>query len=98
MQVTAESKFIGLGVAGNFAGHLEQAGEASDFVAVVVRVLRVEPACRDPVQLAQLSRFLARVTRPLAFAIERGQSVGHRSLPFSWSCTAALQRMVHEHS
>ena len=32
MQVTAESKFIGLGVAGNFAGHLEQAGEASDFV------------------------------------------------------------------
>lgn len=25
---------IGLGVAGNFAGHLEQAGEASDFVAV----------------------------------------------------------------
>lgn len=37
MQVTAESKFIGLGVAGNFAGHLEQAGEASDFVTVVVR-------------------------------------------------------------
>ena len=27
---------IGLGVAGNFAGHLEQAGEASDFVDVVV--------------------------------------------------------------
>lgn len=26
--------FIGLGVAGNFAGHLEQAGEASDFVKV----------------------------------------------------------------
>ncbi|EIJ69719.1 hypothetical protein HMPREF1052_1685 [Pasteurella bettyae CCUG 2042] len=25
---------IGLGVAGNFAGHLEQAGEAADFVAV----------------------------------------------------------------
>ncbi|MCF5891812.1 hypothetical protein K3H46_12365 [Aeromonas veronii] len=37
MQIAAESKFIGLGVAGNFAGHLEQAGEASDFVAVVVR-------------------------------------------------------------
>ncbi|MGL4714755.1 MAG: DUF5718 family protein, partial [Aeromonas sp.] len=37
MQLAAESKFIGLGVAGNFAGHLEQAGEASDFVAVVVR-------------------------------------------------------------
>jgi hypothetical protein len=28
---------IGLGVAGNFAGHLEQAGEASDFVHVAVK-------------------------------------------------------------
>ncbi|MFC0308612.1 DUF5718 family protein [Gallibacterium trehalosifermentans] len=28
------TKFIGLGVAGNFAGHLEQAGEAADFVTV----------------------------------------------------------------
>jgi hypothetical protein len=28
---------IGLGVAGNFTGHLEQAGEASDFVAVEVK-------------------------------------------------------------
>jgi hypothetical protein len=37
MQVTAQSKFIGLGVAGNFAGHLEQAGEAADFVAVQVQ-------------------------------------------------------------
>lgn len=37
MQITAKNNFIGLGVAGNFAGHLEQAGEASDFVAVVVR-------------------------------------------------------------
>ncbi|MFM4647647.1 DUF5718 family protein [Aeromonas bivalvium] len=36
MRVTAQSKFIGLGVAGNFAGHLEQAGEAADFVAVNV--------------------------------------------------------------
>lgn len=26
--------FIGLGVAGNFAGHLEQAGEAADFAKV----------------------------------------------------------------
>ena len=26
--------FIGFGVAGNFAGHLEQAGEAADFVVV----------------------------------------------------------------
>ena len=30
-------KFIGFGVAGNFAHHLEQAGEASDFVDVVVQ-------------------------------------------------------------
>jgi hypothetical protein len=29
--------FIGLGVAGNFTGHLEQAGEASDFVDVEVK-------------------------------------------------------------
>ena len=31
------SAVIGLGVAGNFAGHLEQAGEARDFVAVAVK-------------------------------------------------------------
>ncbi|MDD6178042.1 MAG: DUF5718 family protein [Succinivibrionaceae bacterium] len=30
-------KLIGLGVAGNFAGHLEQAGEASDFLKVKVK-------------------------------------------------------------
>lgn len=36
MQITQLSNFIGLGVAGNFAGHLEQAGEAADFVAVQV--------------------------------------------------------------
>lgn len=29
-----DKNFIGLGVAGNFAGHLEQAGEAADFVNV----------------------------------------------------------------
>ncbi len=29
--------FIGLGVAGNFAGHLEQAGEAKDFLNVVTK-------------------------------------------------------------
>lgn len=28
---------IGFGVAGNFAGHLEQAGEAKDFLAVEVK-------------------------------------------------------------
>ena len=36
MQITSQPPFIGLGVAGNFAGHLEQAGEAADFVAVKV--------------------------------------------------------------
>ncbi|MEW7865212.1 DUF5718 family protein [Aeromonas diversa] len=37
MQETQWHQIMGLGVAGNFAGHLEQAGEASDFVAVMVR-------------------------------------------------------------
>ena len=31
---------IGLGVAGNFAGHLEQAGEASDFAALEIEDAR----------------------------------------------------------
>ncbi len=35
--VMAYQQVIGLGVAGNFAGHLEQAGEARDFVAVKVK-------------------------------------------------------------
>ncbi len=30
------NKVIGLGIAGNFAGHLEQAGEATDFIDVEV--------------------------------------------------------------
>jgi len=34
------TRTIGLGVAGNFAGHLEQAGEASDFVNVEVEDAR----------------------------------------------------------
>lgn len=37
MQAQTWQGIMGLGVAGNFAGHLEQAGEASDFVAVMVR-------------------------------------------------------------
>ncbi|SIQ75101.1 hypothetical protein SAMN05880558_105136 [Aeromonas sp. RU39B] len=37
MQASKWQDVMGLGVAGNFAGHLEQAGEASDFVAVKVR-------------------------------------------------------------
>ncbi|PSU63002.1 DUF5718 family protein [Photobacterium phosphoreum] len=31
------NQYIGFGVAGNFAGHLEQAGEAADFIAVEVK-------------------------------------------------------------
>ena len=44
MQITRLNRFIGLGVAGNFAGHLEQAGEAADFVAVKVadKVARIQ--------------------------------------------------------
>ena len=37
---------IGLGVAGNFAGHLEQAGEARDFVAVKVKDAKAPKALR----------------------------------------------------
>ncbi|MCS3453977.1 hypothetical protein M2366_000016 [Aeromonas sp. BIGb0405] len=47
MRVTAQRNFIGLGVAGNFAGHLEQAGEAADFVAVQV-VDKVAPKALFP--------------------------------------------------
>ncbi len=34
IDLSRSEDFIGLGVAGNFAGHLEQAGEASDFAGV----------------------------------------------------------------
>ncbi|PJG60127.1 DUF5718 family protein [Aeromonas cavernicola] len=60
MQVTAESQFIGLGVAGNFAGHLEQAGEASDFVAVLVRDTSAPKAlfpCYVPTHVGPLGHF-----------------------------------------
>lgn len=44
-------KMIGFGVAGNFAGHLEQAGEASDFVNVQVKdAIQPKAICnRSPV-------------------------------------------------
>lgn len=60
--------FIGLGVAGNFAGHLEQAGEAADFVKVQT-IEAVQPKAIFPFyvpssQLAQADQFLA--TFPLS--------------------------------
>lgn len=35
IDLTEARNWFGFGVAGNFAGHLEQAGEASDFTKVV---------------------------------------------------------------
>ncbi|QIM62493.1 hypothetical protein A1D29_03805 [Pasteurellaceae bacterium Orientalotternb1] len=60
--------FIGLGVAGNFAGHLEQAGEAADFVNVQT-VEAVQPKAIFPFyvpskKLAETDRYLA--TFPLS--------------------------------
>ncbi|ABR73684.1 hypothetical protein CBG46_03810 [Actinobacillus succinogenes] len=56
-------KFIGLGVAGNFAGHLEQAGEAADFVNVKTQEA-VQPKAIFPFyipceNLDELTRFLS---------------------------------------
>lgn len=60
----AYQQVIGLGVAGNFAGHLEQAGEARDFVAVKVKDA-VAPKAIFPFYLPGLSdHFLA--TYPLS--------------------------------
>lgn len=52
-------KMIGFGVAGNFAGHLEQAGEASDFVNVKVKD-NIQPKAIFPFYLPnQTETFLA---------------------------------------
>ena len=48
---------IGFGVAGNFAGHLEQAGEASDFVNVKVKEA-VAPKAIFPFYVPHASTFL----------------------------------------
>ena len=49
------SPVIGLGVAGNFAGHLEQAGEARDFAAVTVKEA-IAPKAIFPFYLPEHSR------------------------------------------
>ena len=54
---------IGLGVAGNFAGHLEQAGEARDFVAVKVKEA-IAPKAIFPFYLPKSRTFLG--TYPLS--------------------------------
>lgn len=55
---------IGFGVAGNFAGHLEQAGEAADFIAVKVKEA-VQPKAIFPFYLPNMDEgFLA--TYPLS--------------------------------
>ncbi len=56
-------KFIGFGVAGNFAHHLEQAGEASDFVNVKVDDVNA-PKGIFPFYLPNLGTFLG--TYPLS--------------------------------
>lgn len=60
--------FIGLGVAGNFAGHLEQAGEAADFVNVktteAIQPKAIFPFYVPSKQLAERDQFLS--TYPLS--------------------------------
>ncbi|MEM9882501.1 MAG: DUF5718 family protein [Planctomycetota bacterium] len=54
-------RVIGLGVAGNFAGHLEQAGEASDFVGVAAAAGRpkgVFPFYVPPPEVGDAEHFL----------------------------------------
>lgn len=59
--------FIGLGVAGNFAGHLEQAGEAADFVNVKTAET-VQPKAIFPfyVPAAELGEYQFLTTYPLS--------------------------------
>ncbi|MDU8924487.1 DUF5718 family protein [Pasteurellaceae bacterium LIM206] len=55
--------FIGLGVAGNFAGHLEQAGEAADFIQVKttenIQPKAIFPFYVNSDKLSESTRFLA---------------------------------------
>ncbi|MEC6797206.1 DUF5718 family protein [Photobacterium sp. S4TG1] len=55
---------IGFGVAGNFAGHLEQAGEAADFVTVEVKEV-IQPKAIFPFYLPNISTGLL-ATYPLS--------------------------------
>lgn len=58
-----DKNFIGLGVAGNFAGHLEQAGEAADFVNVktqeAVQPKAIFPFYVPSEKLDELTQFLS---------------------------------------
>lgn len=58
-----DKNFIGLGVAGNFAGHLEQAGEAADFVNVktqeVAQPKAIFPFYVPSEKLDELTQFLS---------------------------------------
>ncbi|MGI9276339.1 MAG: DUF5718 family protein [Endozoicomonas sp.] len=56
---------IGFGVAGNFAGHLEQAGEAADFVAVEVKEATAPKAIFPFYVPSEAADFLS--TYPLSF-------------------------------
>lgn len=62
-------EFIGLGVAGNFAGHLEQAGEAADFAQVktteAIQPKAIFPFYVPSTHLPENERFLANF--PLSF-------------------------------
>ncbi|MDP8032763.1 DUF5718 family protein [Pasteurella atlantica] len=63
-----KQQFIGLGVAGNFAGHLEQAGEAADFVKVktqnAIQPKAIFPFYIPSNKLSQSEQFLS--TYPLS--------------------------------
>ncbi|MCQ9121441.1 hypothetical protein BKG95_02820 [Rodentibacter pneumotropicus] len=61
--------FIGLGVAGNFAGHLEQAGEAADFLQVKT-VEAVQPKAIFPfyVPSENLGEYQFLATYPLSYS------------------------------
>lgn len=64
MEITMNlTQFIGFGVAGNFAGHLEQAGEAKDF-ADVVTTEASQPKAIFPFYVPNVDNFLA--TFPLS--------------------------------
>ena len=64
MEITMDlTQFIGFGVAGNFAGHLEQAGEAKDFEQVVTKEAS-QPKAIFPFYVPNADNFLA--TFPLS--------------------------------
>ncbi len=62
--------FIGLGVAGNFAGHLEQAGEEADF-AKVKTVEAVQPKAIFPFYVPAENLGIISFYPPIRFQILR---------------------------